>query len=41
MWKAIFASAGRADDLLIFSPDNPLLHRTGLCGPKTTGKMML
>lgn len=24
MWQRIFASAGRADDLLIFSPDHPL-----------------
>jgi len=24
MWRRIFADAGRTDDLLIFSPDNPL-----------------
>jgi len=24
MWRAIFAAAGRSDDLLVFSPDNPL-----------------
>lgn len=24
MWRRIFADAGRADDLLVFSPDNPL-----------------